>query len=151
MSDVVDKIKKELDEFNAKKVKLVEELRTEFPNILKPLFEKSKLIESIGWTQYTPYFNDGNSCEFGVNEVSFINGEDLYDIEWYDWRVQYEKYHAELTKEGNTNFEECKIIEEFKSLLDTIPNDFYEDLFGDHVQVTIHKDGRIDVEEYDHD
>lgn len=75
----------------------------------------------------------------------------MYDIDWYDWRVKYEKYHAELTKKGDTNFEECKIIEEFESLLRTIPDDFYEELFGDHVKVTIHKDGRIDVEEYEHD
>ena len=27
------------------------------------------IIEAISWTQYTPYFNDGESCEFSVHEA----------------------------------------------------------------------------------
>jgi hypothetical protein len=27
------------------------------------------IIEAISWTQYTPYFNDGESCEFRVQEA----------------------------------------------------------------------------------
>lgn len=28
-------------------------------------------VRGIAWTQYTPYFNDGDVCEFGIGEVSF--------------------------------------------------------------------------------
>jgi hypothetical protein len=32
-------------------------------------FEKhGHLVEAISWLQYTPYFNDGESCEFSVHE-----------------------------------------------------------------------------------
>lgn len=36
----------------------------------------SDVITSITWTQYTPYFNDGEACEFRVNDVYFkLNSE----------------------------------------------------------------------------
>jgi len=152
MSDVVNKIKEEIDAFNAKRVELVEQLQTEFPKLLQPIFDQSKKIESIGWTQYTPYFNDGDSCEFSVKlDDLYINGEYDDDIEWYDWRVKYTQYHLELTKEGKVDWYECDLLSKFKEILRSIPEDFYEDLFGDHVMVTVYKDGRIEVEEYDHD
>ena len=41
-------------------------LREEF----KSFFEKFPEVESVRWSQYTPYFNDGEPCEFGVNELT---------------------------------------------------------------------------------
>jgi hypothetical protein len=44
-------------------------------------FEKyGDIVSKIFWTQYTPYFNDGESCEFSVHEIylSFI-GDDEND------------------------------------------------------------------------
>lgn len=31
-------------------------------------FAKYPMVEKVSWTQYTPYFNDGDACVFGVNE-----------------------------------------------------------------------------------
>ena len=42
-------------------------------------------------------------------------------------------------------------VELFKQTVSKIPEDFLKDLFGDHCMVTVHRDGRIEVEEYDHD
>ena len=152
MSEIVNKIKQELANFNEKKKALVEDLRKEFPSLFKELFEKSKKIESISWTQYTPYFNDGDECIFEVHtDYLDVNGEDVRKLDWYDYRIKYEKYHKELTEEGKVDWAECRILLDFKELLETIPTEFYEDLFGDHAQVTVYKDGRIEVEEYDHD
>jgi hypothetical protein len=33
------------------------------------LFEAHPALESFGWTQYTPYFNDGDECVFGARSV----------------------------------------------------------------------------------
>ena len=50
-------------------------------------------INGASWTQYTPYFNDGDSCEFGVNpdiqvRVPGVNVEEEEDMdgegEWID-------------------------------------------------------------------
>lgn len=153
MSDVLSKIQKELEAFNAKRLELVGELRKEFPQLLKPLFDQSKKIESIGWTQYTPYFNDGEECTFSVNnsDLTINQADDEDDLDWYDWRVKYESYHKELTEVGKVDWDECRIITEFEDVLQSIPDDFYRDLFGDHVQVMVHRDGRIEVEVYEHD
>lgn len=126
---IVEKINAELQAFNDKKKELVESLRKDFPALLAPLFAQSETIESIGWTQYTPYFSDGDECVFGVNELEYVNGE----------------YDTELDDSDN------QIISEFQSVLSSIPDEFYRDLFGDHALVTIHRDGRIEVEEYEHD
>lgn len=42
-------------------------------------------VTGIHWTQYTPYFNDGESCEFSVNDICFHILEDEDDeIEAYE-------------------------------------------------------------------
>lgn len=45
-------------------------------------WEKNPAIKAVTWNQYAPYFNDGDVCEFRVNEPHFTNaeGEDLDDI-----------------------------------------------------------------------
>lgn len=41
------------------------------------------VVDNIYWTQYTPHFNDGEACEFGVNDVYILlkNDEDACDYE----------------------------------------------------------------------
>lgn len=152
MSNVLDKITNELATFNEKKKALTEELRKEFPALFAPIFADSKRIESFAWTQYTPYFNDGDECVFGVRQDDLeINGEDEYDAEWRDWRAKYPQYHEELKAAGEVDFAEMALIEQIQNVLHTVPDDFYKELFGDHVKVIVHKSGEIEVEEYEHD
>lgn len=154
---IVEKIKTELKAFEEKKTAFVSELKKEFPALLKPIFDKSKKITSIGWTQYTPYFNDGDTCEFGVNHDDiYINGEDESGIDFLDWRMKYalkgeEKYKKELADNKNLDYEEYTIVEEFKEVLSSIPEEFYKDLFGDHAKITINADGTIETDEYEHE
>lgn len=146
--EILEKIKSEFAAFEAKKNELVNQLREEFPKILQPLFEKSKLINSIGWTQYTPYFNDGDECTFSVHEVNQINGESEYDVIWT--RKEIGDYHSRIPN-PDFNQEEYEIYESFCDILSEIPDETYRDLFGDHAEITIHRDGRIEVEECKHD
>lgn len=37
--------------------------------MFKDFFESNPQIDSVRWTQYTPYFNDGEPCEFGVGDA----------------------------------------------------------------------------------
>ena len=133
MSEVQDKIKSELKAFEVKKAELVESLRKEFPKMFAPLMSQFKHIETISWTQYTPYWNDGESCEFSANvDYLTINGEEEYEYEEKDK-------------------EDSKILNQIKTILNDIPEEFLEELFGDHVEVTIRKDGTIKVTKYEHD
>jgi len=160
MSEIIEKIKAELEAFNQKKVAFVAELKKEFPAMFTPIFAKSKKIKSFGWSQYTPYFNDGEECTFGVNNSDIsINGVDQYECEFLDWRMKYvlsgdrdkKKYIDELSSNDKLDYQEYAIVQEIESVLESIPEDFYRDLFGDHVQVTVNADGTIETEEYEHD
>lgn len=153
----LEKIRVELEAFEAKKKVFVEDLRKEFPTMFKELFDKSEKIQSFGWRQYTPYFNDGDTCEFSVHcNDPYVNGEYIDECDWYDWRIKYylkgdEKYANLLTENPELDIESYKVVEEFISVINSIPEDFLKDLFGDHAQITIYKDGRVEVDEYEHD
>ena len=49
--------------------------QTEAPGLLKEefkeFFKKVPEVKVIKWAQYTPYFNDGDACIFGVNEPTY--------------------------------------------------------------------------------
>ena len=40
-----------------------------FKETTKEFFDKNPDITAFTWVQYTPYFNDGEPCEFGVGDV----------------------------------------------------------------------------------
>lgn len=154
---IIDRIKGELKAFNEKKKALVEELRKDFPGLIKPLLEESQLINSISWTQYTPYFNDGdecvfrsNACDFGINGGLYGENHDENGTEF--WRKEaYSYIHKKYMPNDDYNENEAKIHEGLSEILGEIPDEFYEELFGNHVKITIFKDGTIDIEEYNHD
>jgi ArsR family metal-binding transcriptional regulator len=93
---------------------------------LTAVFEEYPQVESISWTQYTPYFNDGDACEFSVNSYSIELNTDEVKIE------NSEKIKGIVTK-----------------FLDTIGADSLEQLGEGRVIVL--RDGTITVEEYSHD
>jgi len=151
--EILQSIKSKLAEIAKKKEELTAELRQDFAPMLKPLFDKSNgKIQSISWTQYTPYFNDGEECIFSVNlDYSFkINGEDSEDAEDY---VNFWDKEIGWPSKPNPNYDKFQsdIISEFKEILSSIDDEFYKDLFGDHVEVTVNSSGEIETEGYEHD
>src|SRR4051794_30400356 len=53
----------------------------------KAIFEEyGDIVESFGWTQYTPYFNDGDECVFGVHDLKIMAADaDEGDREEYGY------------------------------------------------------------------
>lgn len=49
----------------------------------KQFFDICPEVESVFWTQFTPYFNDGEACEFSVHELHFtlVGDEECDDYE----------------------------------------------------------------------
>jgi hypothetical protein len=175
---IVEQIKAELEAFNAKKQSLVEQLRKEFPVMFKELFEQSEIIKSISWTQYSPYFNDGDECTFSAHTDELdVNGEYCDDVEFLSpynygklvteedvinngllaekadrsWYKDRQIGQDGLLINPNYNEKESNIYDQFVEILNSIPDEFLEDLFGNHSQVTINSDGTISVDGYDHD
>jgi hypothetical protein len=130
--------------------KLREEAKTKVESIFKTaaleLFVEYPDLKSISWSQYTPYFNDGDSCNFSSNHsyaaIKFVASDDEDEDEDDDYQDGFNESLAtpEQLKAG-------KAAEEF---LENFDDDDMENLFGDHVKVIITKDG-IEVEDYDHD
>lgn len=138
------------------RVKFQTEAQTMFKESLKSFFELNPGINALRWTQYTPYFNDGDACVFRVGDVYFTNakGNQLDDIgswgeyEGNDEGVWAESYCKYLTGKLGVNVESCEFI---SSMINSSEmEDIMEMMFGDHVSVTVTREG-IDVTDYDHD
>ena len=90
-------------------------------------------IEYLTWAQYTPYFNDGDTCRFYVCEASFVasNGDEY---------GQYGDKH-----------DYDNILRDIDIITDDDNKDIMILAFGDHATVKVYKDGRCTVEECDHE
>lgn len=125
--------------------------------ICKDFFEKNPEIKLISWTQYTPYFNDGDTCTFRVNDIYFSNaeGDDVDDITgWGEYDGENEdvfsdsawglKYH----KVPNVNITQCEELSNILSHSDM--EEVMLEMFGDHSAVRLTVNG-FDITDYDHD
>lgn len=166
MSDVenfIKEIEEKTEEINKVKQDLVDKLKPSFKDMFIPFLEKYPEIKRLSWTQYTPYFNDGEPCVFSVGDLfGFLDIEDECDYEGslpiYDWyfneEKDYQKKFMDQMREMFGSVEKVKeLSNDFKSLqkaFNKIPEDIMEQIFGDHAKIIVTKDG-LDVEEYDHD
>lgn len=129
----LESIRSKIKDIAEKRAAALAEIRKEFPEIIKPIFAELG-IESVSWRQYTPYFNDGDECEFGVrndHDSISIDGKDYYDDDNY--------------KKEEDRFKKVAAV------LQSVPDEFYKDLFGDHSEITVKADGTIETEQYEHD
>jgi hypothetical protein len=133
--ELIEKVKQRVAEIEAKRSEMLKDLQQEFPDLLKGAFEKHPTVESVACRQYTPYFNDGDECTFGASlgyDDIYVNGKNYWDEG---------KEERDLVK---------PMYQDFATILLEIPEEFYKDLFGDHVEVKINRDGTVETEEYEH-
>jgi restriction endonuclease S subunit len=134
----------------------MEEMKTELKTLGEKLFKEGSQdifdtfpdIHSFSWTQYTPYFNDGEPCEFSVNHYFTVYGGDEYPL--YEEISYYPNWIQRKLDRGEELTEEEKLGQTLGILIGSIDNDTMLALFGDHARVTVTREG-IDVEEYEHD
>ena len=117
-----DNITKKIAEQNAKIEQMRKDhmatLQADFNDIIKLFFDECPKIQAVIWSQYTPYFNDGDECIFGVNDPCFVtknfdresleNPYEYEDDEEYgclkipaytaDWDAEIARDKAELAK-----------------------------------------------------
>lgn len=128
----MSKAKELVKKYKETKKIMMEELRQAFTEESKALFDEIPQMGSFSFTAYTPYFNDGDECTYSVN----TDYPDLYDLEGN--HMSYELREKLGTTEKVSDF------------LNAFPEEFYKDVFGDHIQVTVSKN-KIEVSEYDHE
>lgn len=140
------------NQINELKVQAQKQAQEFFNQGCQELFRNNPDLESFSWRQYTPYFNDGDPCVFSAqNDDPYVNninewgdtedGEEGPEV--YNWNGRDREY----TDYGVKWLAMAGPVKEF---LATFEDDDLLNLFGDHVTITVTKDG-IQKEEYDHD
>ena len=173
-STLIDKeLKKKIVELEAKRaeVKKAEKgLGDEVVNTLKDIIKSSKLIKAVRWSQYTPGFNDGDVCEFSVNELEVqFNAsvlkkykteegkEELNENEEASEEGWVDSYHMEKfikskmdifnpTEIGQLH-DQYEALNRLHGTLSDMSGEL-QDRWGDNIQITLTKKG-IETEDYD--
>ena len=122
----------------------------------KEFFEKHPIVEKVLWTQYTPYFMDGDPCVFGVNEFELRFYEDkLGSVKVSE---DYEDSDPDYTSFGEY-YDQDSFQEEHKAAeadLAKLASQCYDvdtilqTVFGDHCMVIATADG-FEVSDCEHD
>jgi hypothetical protein len=134
-----------------------EESRKLFHELAKEFFDTHPNVNSFGWRQYTPYFNDGDVCEFSVhaspdygitiNDVSADDDESLPEFP-SSREPNYQQKRIEYNLARDQALHDYKAASE---VVNKIDDDLMKELFGDHVTVTVFRDGTCKVNDYEHD
>jgi len=79
MSQSLDLLIQEFTEQQERFQKVAQERLKEY---FAEFWEKNPAIKAVHWSQYAPYFNDGDPCTFRVHDPYFTNaeGDDLDDL-----------------------------------------------------------------------
>lgn len=165
MQEEFDKLLVEREELNKRFQAKAQEL---FKETTKEFFHKNPGITAIIWTQYTPYFNDGESCVFSVGDPYFTNAneEQMDDITSYgeyegedegvwsesDWIFSSDSDYCRTKREEmDLTKVDGRSISKFSSMIQSSEmEDVMEAMFGDHVRVVATREG-FDVQDHDHD
>lgn len=160
MTTLQETFDKLIEEQRALRAKFQETAQALFKETTKQFFYNNPGVTAILWTQYTPYFNDGDTCVFHVRDVYFTNAnsEQMDDVsDWGDYEGEDESVWSEtawgFTYHKDRYFEGIN-VGEAKQFSDLIGSgdmkEVMEAMFGDHVRVVATRDG-FDVQDYEHD
>lgn len=153
-------LQQKFDELIEKQRALQKEFQTTahalFKETTKEFFEQNPLVNAILWNQYTPYFNDGEPCEFRVGFATFTNSDGSM-INWGEYTGEeegvwtygddcYNDEENEVPAEVNTT-----LCDSFDRILQSGEmEDVMLAMFGDHVTVIATREG-FEVAEFAHD
>jgi hypothetical protein len=86
--NVIDELKNDKESIEAKINSLHKELQEKSKKLMHECFKEffikyGDVVENIFWTAYTPFFNDGEACEFSVHDAFILlkDDEDACDYE----------------------------------------------------------------------
>ena len=154
----VDKL---LTDYEEMMKKVQESMKESMKDIFKTFFDTHPDVKTVHWTQYAPYFNDGDECVFSVHEPYFTaTHPSELDVREHAWGEEDEGiiekriWDAESRRRIPNPDVSPQLITDMQTMSRIIQSDVNEGvmraMFGDHVWVKAHRDG-FDVDDYDHD
>lgn len=140
----------------------------EFQPILQAVLDDPTIVE-FGWRQYTPYFNDGDTCTFSAHGLWVRTNADepeeyARDLDFYghptlgqmtggEWVDNPDGPGRKKVGEQYEGPDEARYLR-CRALYQAVDHSEFDDVlldaFGDHAEVTVRRDG-IEVEFYEHD
>jgi len=127
-----------LDELKAKKDAFDKQIADEGREIIhatfQSLFKKHPKLCSISWTQYTPYWQDGEVCEFGYYSFLWDENDNIVFLE------------DASSEEKTLAMNDLKVLDAKLQKMENI----LELVFGDHTKVTA-TPYSLEQEEYEHE
>lgn len=119
-------------------------------------------VEAVKWQQYTPYFNDGDACVFGISEPWFRTVDDDEDVDRYAleidghaslgarfWDGKASRY-VNVDRDAETVACRERCLDLAHAIGSSAFNDVLLAAFGDHAEVELTRDG-ITVDTYSHE
>jgi len=129
LSDVIEEKKKFFDAFENR-----------FKRGVQDLFDLVPELEGLNWQQWTPGFNDGEPCEHTMGELTYLFSDSEKDEDGDEYNASdVEDSLSEATK---------KILDDFSDEFQQLETELYK-IFGTNQEITIKRDGKVTVEDYD--
>lgn len=151
----LDSFKELLLNYKQEKDRFISKAKLHFKNVVAKLFNEHITLQTITWTQYTPYFMDGDPCVFTVNTLYFSSYDadhihNIIDESSYDptrWVIaDYGSCNEHmLTPKAIDDFTEFSSIMQSSEMEEVL-----ESLFGDHTRVVCTREEIKNIE-YQHD
>ena len=168
MSTKIEALVSEIKEMQSKFREQGQELIRE---AFKEFFQNYPNVKSIWWEQYTPYFNDGEPCEFSRHDAHFYLEsfsspelekycEDHFNDSSYEGHelalgrlITRPSYYKD-TPVIEVSDDEVSCYNAFNQLIKCLwareLESLFQDLFSDHVRVIVTRSG-VETEEVEHD
>lgn len=141
-----------IQEFTEQQEKFRKDAQEKLKEYFAEFWEKNPAIKAVKWTQYAPYFNDGEPCEFSVHDPYFTNaeGDDLDDLSsWGEYDGEKEGVWSDQDPEfDGVNVESTQSLA--KLLTSSVISPVMKTMFGSDNVIVATRDG-FSIDYADHD
>jgi hypothetical protein len=143
-----------IDSYN----KIYEELKQKGQENLKEVFkifwEANPNVNVVCWSQYTPYYMDGEKCVFRINDIMISNLNDKSQFNLLNWG-EYDGddesvWVTDSWGEKSSYFDAAMANQLDNFIHSSAMEEILNSLFGDHCIVFATREGFYS-EQYDHD
>lgn len=150
-----------VENYNNQVKTMQDQMQTAMKDLFKTFFAENPQVKELVWTQYTPYFNDGDECIFLVNDMYYdikdVNEEEDDDDDCCDedrYRGSTYKYRNKTNPFEELSTEQFQQLDEqvcaFVTSINKLPDNVFKATFGDHVRVIARSTG-FEVQDYEHE